>query len=108
MLTKRIGLLRSIRFFLPKKECIQFYISVIKPVLMYSSVIWSMTSQDNLRRVFRLQKRAARVILNVKVREERTITLFDRLNWIPFYDEININKCCIIYKCLQGITRYLL
>ena len=71
---------------------------------MYSSVIWSMTSQDNLRRVFRLQKRAARVILNVKVREERTITLFDRLNWIPFYDEININKCCIIYKCLQGIT----
>ena len=71
---------------------------------MYSSVIWSMTSQDNLRRVFRLQKRAARVILNAKVREERTITLFDRLNWIPFYDEININKCCIIYKCLQGIT----
>ena len=39
---------------------------------------------------------AARVILNAKVREERTITLFDRLNWIPFYDEININKCCII------------
>ena len=47
---------------------------------------------------------AARVILNAKVREERTITLFDRLNWIPFYDEININKCCIIYKCLQRIT----
>ena len=63
-----------------------------------------MTSQENLHRIFRLQKRAARVILNVKVKEERTTTLFNRLNWIPFYDEANVNKCCIIYKSLHGTT----
>ena len=97
-ISKRIGLLRSIRYFLPKTEQIQFYNSVIKPVLMYGSVIWSVTSQDNLCRVFRLQKRAARVILNAKVRDERTVTLFHRPNWIPFQDEIKINKC------LQGTT----
>ena len=71
---------------------------------MYGSVVWTKTSNENIRRVFRLQKRAARVILNVGLREERTVTIFNKLNWIPFYDETNINKCCIVYKCLQGIA----
>ena len=69
---------------------------------MYGTVVWSKTFQANLRRVFRLQKRAARVILNVGLRKERTVTLFNKLNWILFYDETKINKCCVIYKCLQG------
>ena len=73
-----------------------------KPVLMYGSVVWSKTSKTNLHQVFRLQKRAARVILNVGLRKERTVTLFNKLNWIPFYDETKINKYCVIYKCLQG------
>ena len=103
-LAKRIGLLRSIRYFLPKPERIHFYNAVIKPALMYGSTIWGSTSTENLRRVFRLQKRAARAILNVKIREERTVSLFNKLTWIPFYDETKINKCSIIYKCLQGDT----
>ena len=44
------------------------------------------------------------MILNVGLREERTVTIFNKLNWIPFYDETNINKCCMVYKCLQGIA----
>jgi hypothetical protein len=66
---------------------------------MYGSVIWTMTSSDNLRRLFRLQKRAARVILGVKVREERTVTLFEKLKWIPYYMmrlklTINFSRSC--------------
>ena len=95
-LSKRIGLLRSIKPLLPKQERIILYNSIIKPILMYGSVVWTKTSNENIRRVFRLQKRAARVILNVGLREERTVTIFNKLNWIPFYDETNINKCCIV------------
>ena len=51
------------------------------------------------------KNRAARVTLNVGLlREERTVTLFNKLNWILFYDETNINQCWILYKCLQGIA----
>ena len=101
-LTQRIGKLRSIKYSLPKQERILLYNAVIKPVLMYGSDVWTKTSHDNLNRVFRLQKRPPRVILNVGVREERTVTLFDKLNWIRFYDETKIDKCCVVYKCLQG------
>ena len=36
---------------------------------MYGGLVWSMTSQENIGRFFKLQKRAARVILNNKLRE---------------------------------------
>ena len=47
-------------------------------------------------------KRAARVIVGVKTREEHTVNLFKKLDWIPFYDEININKLRLIFECLNG------
>ena len=27
---------------------------------------------------------------------------YERLDWLPFYDEINVNKLCLLYKCLNG------
>ena len=45
---------------------------------------------------------AARVILGVKTKEERTIKLFKKLEWLPFYDEINVIKLCLVFKCLNG------
>ena len=101
-LAKRIGVLRSIKHCLPFNERILFYNATIKPLFLYGGAVWSMTSKTNIRRVFRLQKRAARTILDVKTKEERTVSLFKKLNWMPFYDEINVNKLCLTFKCLQG------
>ena len=52
--------------------------------------------------MFRLEKRAARVILWVRTKEERRIKLFKKLEWLPFYDEINVIKLCLLFKCLNG------
>ena len=82
-----------IRHCLPLKERIKFYIAIIKPIFTYGGLIWSSTSKDNLRRVFKLQKRAARVILGTRIREERTVTLFNKLNWLAFDDELKLNTC---------------
>ncbi|KAL9974379.1 hypothetical protein ACROYT_G011403 [Oculina patagonica] len=71
-LAKRLGVLRSIRHYLPLNERILFYNATIKPIFLYGGAVWSSTSKSNIRRIFRLQKRAARVILGVKTRDERT------------------------------------
>ncbi len=101
-LAQRIGTLRSIRHYLPLNERLTFYNAIIKPVMMYGGLIWGSTSTNNIRRLFRLQKRAAREVLGVRTKEERTIKLFKKLNWLPFYDEINVIKLCLVFKCLNG------
>ena len=54
------------------------------------ALVWVSTSVDNLNKVFRLLKRAARVILNADTRAN-SVDLFRELNWLPFFHEAKIN-----------------
>ena len=65
--------------------------------------MWISTSVDNLNKVFRLQKRAARVILNADTRAN-SVNLFRELNWLPFFHEAKIDQCALlVYKRLNGV-----
>ncbi len=57
--------------------------------------------QDNLSRVLKLQKRAARVILNAD-RTAPSVPLFSRLKSLLFYDDAKVTRCAIAYKRVQG------
>ena len=76
---------------------------------MYGSSTWgNITSKQNLTRLLKLQKRAARVILNKNTRESRTVDLFKSLNWLLFVQEIKVNQCSLLMKWLQGqVPEYL-
>ena len=80
-----------------------YYDDVLKPSFLYGSSVWSSTSKANLDSILRLQKRAARVILNASV-NSRSVDLFNTLYWIPFYRESHIKQCALIYKRLKGNT----
>jgi len=67
---------------------------------MYGSSIWSNCSADNLTRILKLQKRAARVILGADTRSN-SVNLFNKLSWLPFYDEVKVIKCSLVLKRLQ-------
>ena len=74
---------------------------MIKKVILYGSTIWSNCSADNLTRILKLQKRAVRVILGADTRS-KNVNLFKKLEWLPFYDEAEVNKCSLVLKRLQG------
>ena len=69
--------------------------------MLYGSTFWSNCSADNLTRILKLQKRAARVILGADTRSN-SVNLFNKLGWLPFYDEAKVNKCSLVLKRLQG------
>ena len=50
---------------------------------------------------FKLQKRAARTILFAD-RLEPSVNLFNKLSWIPFYEQCKIDKCSILYKRIHN------
>ena len=83
-LTQHIAVLKKIRRHLPLDQRIFYYNTMIKQTMMYGSSVWVSTSVDNLNKVFRLQRRAAQVILNADTRANR-VDLFRELNWLPFF-----------------------
>ena len=51
----------------------------------------------NSESVFKLQKRAARIILNAD-KTTSSVILFNTLNWLPFYKESLIKRNLLVYK----------
>ena len=70
---------------------------------MYASSVWTTCSTENLNKVLKLQKRAARVILKAD-RYENSVNLFKKLGWLTFYDESKVVKSSLVYKRLHGDT----
>lgn len=94
--------MRKIRTYLPLPQRIQYYNSIISPVISYVSAIWSNCDKELFFRVFKLQKRAARVILYAE-RMAPAVELFNRLKWIPFYEKCKIDKASIMFKRIHGV-----
>ena len=87
-----IGVLSKIRAFLPLKQQLLFYNAIIRPVMSYADIIWLSCDKDLLYRVLKLlQKHAARIILYAD-HLAPSVTLFNKLGWISFYEQCKINK----------------
>jgi len=80
-----------------------YYSTIIKPVMLYGSTIWTSCSKENLLKVLCLQKRAAKIILDAE-KTAPSVGLLITLKWVPFYAESYVNRCVLIYKRLNGNT----
>ena len=76
--------------------------ALIKPIMLYGSYAWTTATEENVKRVFKLQKQAARVILDANIRDRRTERPFRRLDWLPFKDEVNLQKCSLIFRRIRN------
>ena len=79
-LSQRIGILRKIRYCLPLKHRFLFYNVMIRPVMDYVNIVWSSCDKRRncLNRVLKLQKRAARIILDAHS-QASSVKLFNKL-----------------------------
>ena len=77
-ISQRIAVLKKIRCFMPLEQRMLYYNSMIKQVMLYGSSIWTSCTIDSLTKVLKLQKRAARVILNADTRDN-SVELFTKL-----------------------------
>ena len=94
---QRIAVLSKIKWFLPLEQRKEFYNAMIKQTMLCASNVWSACSIGNLQRVFRLQKRSARIILDADTRANSD-ELFTRLDWLPLHIEVKVNICFQVHK----------
>ena len=104
-LSKRIGLLKHISPFLKQRQRETYYNGVIKPTLLYRSMIWDSCNVEHLQSIWKLQKRAARFILNAK-RLTPSVVLFNNLNWLPFTKQSLIKRCALVYKQVHNYINF--
>ncbi|CAB3980232.1 Hypothetical predicted protein [Paramuricea clavata] len=69
----------------------------------YYCVIWGNTSTQNLDRLHRLQKRAARLILDLD-HKAPSLPLFLELGWLPVHERIRYLRASTVYKALNNLS----
>ena len=68
-----------------------FYQGYILPLIDYGSVTWGTTSKNKIEMLSKLQKRAARIILNANY-DTASSYMFEKLGWSTITKRHNYTK----------------
>ena len=83
-------LLSKIRTYLSTDHRVLFFNAYIKPRLDYCSLIWSNTSNININKISRLQRRSCKLILGIEY--NGLINAFQTLNILSFDQRIFLSR----------------
>ena len=92
-LSQKIGILRRLRNFMSNAA------------LLRICTVWSAAKNKTfIDRLFRLQKKAGRIILNVKQTQTSTVNILHTLKWMPVHDYFMYRKLILTFKVLNNLT----
>ena len=69
----------------------------------YCLTVWGSAPKYQLDRLLKLQKRAARMILDMPP-DAPSMPLFQQLGWLNIYERLEYNKAIVLYKSTHGLT----
>ena len=101
--TSKISLLSKIKQYLPLDTRKLYYNAYILPVMDYCLTVWGSAPKYQLDRLLKLQKRAARIILDMPP-DAPSMPLFQQLGWLTIYERLEYNKAIVLYKSTHGLT----
>ena len=78
------------------------YKGIIQPTSDYVCSIWGSCSVYNKNIIFRLQKRATRIVERNFDFNESGLDIVKRLKWQVLEERRNYFLACIMYKCIHG------
>ncbi len=94
--------LRTAKNFVTEKALKSIYFSLIHSHIIYAIQIWSSCSQNIINKIFTLQKKAIRIIMNVPF-NAHTESLFKKLNILPLPSLIEFFKLQFMQQFSQGL-----
>ena len=102
-ISSKISLLKQLSLYIPVEAQKLYYQGYILPLIDYGSSTWGTTSKTNIERISKLQKRAARIILNAPF-DTASAEMFNTLGWQTVTQRHNYNKAVLVYKALNDLT----
>ena len=100
--SKNIGLLRHLSWFLPKRACLAFYQAYISPSYGYCDVVWHQRTGELSTKLKRLQNYVGRVILK-KRKGNSTTWVRKQLGWPTLHQRRQLHTATQVFKCLHDL-----
>ena len=97
-----IWLLSKIKNYLSQAHRVQFYKSYIQPHIDFCNIVWGNSCESSKMKIFRLQKRACRVILDYNVEDSNEA--MQSLKILSVYDRLFLRKAKFMFKVYNGLT----
>ena len=98
---KNIGVIRKLRCILPFRVLRTLYNALIHPYFSYCNIAWASHPTSKLDELFRVQKKAIRIINNKKW-TEHTAPLFKSAGILKISDINKVQVACFVYKSLHN------
>lgn len=105
-LSRVVGVLSRLRFSLPQRIKLLLYNSLFVSTLTYCYLVWGTTTEKNLGRIYRLQKKAVRIITGAP-RDAHSKPIFEALNLLPMPDIYNSNLLKRYRTCRRNHDSFL-
>ena len=102
ILSANLWLLSKIRSYLTSKHRLLFYNAYIKPHIEYCSVVWCNTSNNNINKINKLQRRACKFILAQDYNGVEAS--LKQLDILSFNQSVFLNKAKIMFKVYKFIN----
>ena len=96
-----LSLLRRIKPFLNHHCALRFFNSRIHNLFIYCSSTWGNCSNYLLSRLLRLEKPAAKLLLDADY-SQPSVSLFPELKWLPTFDLIKLRKRVLLFTILNN------
>ncbi len=84
-LSRRLGILRRLKFNLPKQTLFMLYNSIVLPLVNYGDVVYGNCSVITLKRLQVLQNRGARMLLDYDY-ITHSVNMLSELKWLNIKD----------------------
>jgi len=97
----KVNLLKRLSPFLTMDMQKLFYNSYILSQFDYCCVVWANGTKSCLKKLYKIQKRAARLIL-MKPNRTPSIPLFNTLGWLTFNNRLKYHTAVLVYKALNN------
>ena len=99
--TKRIGVLRSLKYKVGRSCLKQIYVSYIRPILEYCDVIWDICTTNLFLDIKRLQNDCLRVMTGL-TRYCRTDNLYLDSGLAPLHERRRQHRLVLLFKAILG------
>ncbi|MCG7883380.1 MAG: hypothetical protein JAY96_17510 [Candidatus Thiodiazotropha endolucinida] len=94
---KILGMMRKLKYKLHRKALNQIYLSFLRPIFEYASVVWdgcTMYEKDSLEKI---QHEAARIVSGL-TRSVSIAKLYSEIGWLSLADRRNYQKLILVFK----------